>query len=196
LTSGFARTENGNFGFGHFCLDFGRCRATGESLELVGDADRLNDEEIVGVVMSGTVTAPPTLTERFNLALIAQIVLDVALHGLAAGQARSDERFKLDNVRVGEFESVEWCTQYFGGAIESIDRSHNVLIGGTAEGIDQKDFAIVSAVGCNQFTHENRIRRICFLNFKEQTERVADLSRVDVASIACSDPNETKSRTI
>ena len=177
--------EDGHFRLCGSRFDLGRRRRVGRSLEFVSDADRLDDQQIV--FLPSRIATPPPLAQRFDFAMIAQVVLDVALDRLASGQTRRHQRFELDNVRIGEFESIEGSPEDAGGSIDGVDGTHNLLVGGASARIDQKDFAVVDSVGGDQFAHKDGIGRVLLLNFEEEAERVANLGRRDVATLTGSD---------
>jgi hypothetical protein len=109
--------------------------------------------------------------------------LNVTLDRFARGQASRDKGLELDNIRIGEFESVKRSAKSFRRSVDGIDGSHDFLIGWATAGIDQKDFAVVDSVGGDQLAHKDRIRSVGLLDLEEETERIADLSRLNVSTL-------------
>lgn len=173
--------EDRHLGYGGIRAAFQGWRLGGHD-KLVRNADCLRDEHIL---VASVATLPPA--ERFDLALVAEIVLNVALDGFANGQARSNQGLELDDIRVGELEGVERSAQHFLGAVVCVDRSHDLLVGRAAALVDEEDLVVVDPVRGDELANEDGVRRVLLLDLEQQAEGIANLGSEDVPAVPGSD---------
>lgn len=74
--------------------------------ELVRDLDRLHKKKVLAGLGAGRATATPLPVRDHGAELPGRLLL-VALHRLAGGHARCDQRAELHHLGAGEFEGVE-----------------------------------------------------------------------------------------
>lgn len=158
--------------------------------KFVGDLNRLNQKHIVMWILWLVGASSSSLDgciDRYwssfstvwnDWSKLATKLFVIALNRLTCWHARCNQRSELYGLRWGELESIEVWEKNFSRIVALVDGAHDVVIGGTAACVNQRDLATIGAVHRNEFSHENLIRALLVHDLKFQCQGVADLGRL------------------